>query len=370
MTQDDVVIRMGAGTDFIAIKWVNTGDVLTITEKPVRNNGHYWGKCEYGWIPLDYTDYYTNPDFPREPEPLPSDIPPANTYGTVTYSFLRIRAGAGTTFATLGQLSQGDQVLLLEIVHDADVQWGRFYAGWICLTDYVKVETLDKQFGSDTAEEPPAKVYGTVIPSSLNIREKPNGTLVGKAKKGERVEILEQAIINGVHWGRFEGGWICLSNYVELEFVKSGSDATPPVEPAPPVEPGGQPKIYGTVTGTDELNIRLTVNGIVCGALFSGDRVEILEIKSDDEVLWGRYEGGWFCITGQVTLESTGLTGDVTGDGVVNVKDFARLLRHINKTDLLSDSLLINADVTGDGVVNLKDFARMLKHINKTDPLF
>ena len=62
--------------------------------------------------------------------------------------------------------------------------------------------------------------------------------------------------------------------------------------------------------------------------------------------------------------------GDVTGDGGVNVKDFQRLLRHINKTNLLSEDELAWADVTGDGVVNVKDFQRLLRHINKTNPLF
>ena len=62
--------------------------------------------------------------------------------------------------------------------------------------------------------------------------------------------------------------------------------------------------------------------------------------------------------------------GDVTGDGVVNTKDFQRMLRHVNKTRLLEDYALACGDITGDGVVNIKDFQRLLRHINKTKPLF
>ena len=62
--------------------------------------------------------------------------------------------------------------------------------------------------------------------------------------------------------------------------------------------------------------------------------------------------------------------GDVSGDGVVNIKDFQRLLRHVNRTNPLSDDALLSGDITGDGVVNVKDFARLLRHINKTLPLF
>ena len=62
--------------------------------------------------------------------------------------------------------------------------------------------------------------------------------------------------------------------------------------------------------------------------------------------------------------------GDATGDGVVNAKDYQRLLRHINKSSLLTDYAYDCGDITGDGVVNAKDFARLLRHINKTNPLF
>lgn len=62
--------------------------------------------------------------------------------------------------------------------------------------------------------------------------------------------------------------------------------------------------------------------------------------------------------------------GDVTGDGTVNVKDFQRLLRHVNKTSLLSGYALACGDVTNEGSCNVKDFQRLLRHVNKTNPLF
>ena len=62
--------------------------------------------------------------------------------------------------------------------------------------------------------------------------------------------------------------------------------------------------------------------------------------------------------------------GDVTGDGNVNIKDFQRLLRHVNKTNPLTDYELACGDVTGDGVCNIKDFQCLLRHVNKTNPLF
>ena len=81
-----------------------------------------------------------------------------------------------------------------------------------------------------------------------------------------------------------------------------------------------------------------------------------------------------FAITvgdGAVTQDATICpVGDVSGDGVVNIKDFQRLLRHVNKTNPLEDYDLACGDVTGDGVCNIKDFQRLLRHVNKTNPLF
>jgi arabinogalactan oligomer/maltooligosaccharide transport system substrate-binding protein len=54
----------------------------------------------------------------------------------------------------------------------------------------------------------------------------------------------------------------------------------------------------------------------------------------------------------------------------VNIKDFQRLLRHVNKINPLSGYALACGDVTGDGQVNIKDFQRLLRHVNKTNPLY
>ena len=62
--------------------------------------------------------------------------------------------------------------------------------------------------------------------------------------------------------------------------------------------------------------------------------------------------------------------GDVTGDGNINVKDFQRLLRHVNKTNPLTGYALACGDVTGDGNANIKDFQRLLRHVNKTGLLY
>lgn len=86
------------------------------------------------------------PDVPTEPV--------LKTYGTVTYEFLRIRQDAGTGYAEVGQLKKGDRVEILETKDVAGATWGRIDRGWICLTDYVKVETVSEIPGQQTPDEP------------------------------------------------------------------------------------------------------------------------------------------------------------------------------------------------------------------------
>ena len=64
------------------------------------------------------------------------------------------------------------------------------------------------------------------------------------------------------------------------------------------------------------------------------------------------------------------LTGDATGDGKVNMKDWSRLYNHISEVELLSDYGLSCADVNQDGKINMKDWARLYAHISETDPLW
>ena len=68
--------------------------------------------------------------------------PPFKTFGTVTATSLRIRKDAGTGYAEVGQLVQGDRVEIQETTAVGDTTWGRIEQGWVCLTGYVELETI------------------------------------------------------------------------------------------------------------------------------------------------------------------------------------------------------------------------------------
>ncbi len=55
-------------------------------------------------------------------------------YGTAE---LRIRSGPGTEYEDIGRLREGAQVVILEIAHSGNREWGRTDRGWVCM-DYIQ----------------------------------------------------------------------------------------------------------------------------------------------------------------------------------------------------------------------------------------
>ena len=146
------------------------------------------------------------PNVPDDPKP---PVTTTKTYGTVTYAFLNIRAGAGTGYAAVGQLKQGDRVEILETKQVGGVLWGRFEKGWICITDYVKLETVTDGQGST---EEPKQETGTITATLLNVRTGA-GTdyaVACQLTQGTKVTILEKKTVNGTVWARIEQGWVSM----------------------------------------------------------------------------------------------------------------------------------------------------------------
>ena len=278
-------VRSGPNDSYAITGFIAGGTAVTVTEtKQVGNT--LWGKVDNGWVNMDFIVL----DGAVEEKPEASVI-----RGTVTATSLRIRAGAGTNYETLGQLVRGNKVEILEQKTVGSNVWGRIEKGWICLTGYVDLETVTENQGGNTEPEKPVepqppvepeppevvtKTFGTVTYSYLRIRAGAgtNFASLGQLKKGDRVEILETKTAGGVRWGRFEKGWICLTGYVELETVK--------------VE---QPKEETGIITADVLNVRTgagTNYSVTC-QLIQGTKVVILEKKTVNGTVWGRIEQGW-----------------------------------------------------------------------------
>ena len=223
-----------------------------------------------------------------------------------------------------------------------------------------------------------------------------NGTVhngIGAEALGSVTEDYESCV-EGKTAEQFASGEVCyLLQQVTYEGPwgqRIGTDDSPVFSDCIVYESDGlytNTRPYGNLSGTitsfmdnSNVTIELIRNGEVCyTARVRGKEAEyhIKEVKS------GKYtlrlsKANHGTVEYSVVVENLDITmdlmlspyGDVTGDGNVNIKDFQRLLRHVNKINPLSGYALACGDVTGDGQVNIKDFQRLLRHVNKTNPLY
>ena len=202
--------------------------------------------------------------------------------------------------AALGSLNQ-DAVAVVEAdyVDAQGIKWGRLITGrWVKLGD-PRIGT-----GSETVVTNGVKV--TITGDYLNVRTGPgtNYAVVAGVVQGDTVFLTRVVSVEGVLWGQFRAGWICLE-YTDysggLPTEEPGDDipqipGTPEV-PQNPQKPADKVIAAGTVTA-NRLYIRSSAGsrGTPVGSYRQGDRVEILEQTSVGGTPWGRTEKGWICL--------------------------------------------------------------------------
>lgn len=309
---DCLCVRSGPGTGYAVKGYLYNGNKVVITEQKIV--GHMtWGKIATGWISMSYvvldkteTKPETKPEETKPEETKPEETKPEETKpeetkpaekpattktwtGTVKVSdCLRVRKGAGTSYAIVGYLYPNDKVTITKKKTVGKTEWGKISKGWISL-DYVtlKANTSSGSTGStgsnSTGTTTSKTVTGTVnVSDLLRIRSGPgtNYSVSGYLAPKTKVTILEQKTVGGVVWGRISKGWISL-DYVKLDKQSSTSSQT-------------QTTTTKTVTA-DCLRIRSaagTSNSIV-GYLYQGAKVEILKTTKVGSTQWGKISKGW-----------------------------------------------------------------------------
>ena len=119
----EVRLRSEPGTGSKQVGTMKKGERVVILETTKVGNAT-WGKTEKGWVHM----YYVKLDS--------SEVPAGSIVRTVTTK-LNIRAGAGTSYATVGSYLRGAQVVITAQTNVNGTQWGRTDKGWISM-DYVK----------------------------------------------------------------------------------------------------------------------------------------------------------------------------------------------------------------------------------------
>ena len=292
ITNSCLNVRTGPGTEYGLAGSLTQGDQVQILSVEVVD-GAVWGRFYGGWISLRYTDFDESM-LPRYRN---------HTYG----SWYDVESSSCT--------QQGQQRRDCIDCDQSEVraaeQKQHLFGDWVEILPPTYTENGQQsrqcqvcghQETRETPclQQPDIHLYGTVTGcDALNIRADAGAgnAWVGSLKRGDRVEILEQKLVDGKVWGRCEKGWFCITGYVTVETI---TEAPNPAPETPAV------KVYGTLTGYHKLNIRAEAGTqyALLGELAKGDRVEILEQKTVGDKIWGRIDRGWICLTGYMTLET------------------------------------------------------------------
>ena len=203
----------------------------------------------------------------------------------------------GNAAGTLGQ--DATALVVADYVDASGIKWGRLSSGhWVKLGD--------PRIGTGNENVVTNGVKVTITGDYLNVRTGPGTTypVVAGVVQGNTVFLTRVVSVEGVLWGQFRAGWICLE-YTDysggLPTEEPGSDipqipGTPTV-PENPQKPEDKVIATGTVTA-NRLYIRASAGsrGEPVGSYVQGDRVEILEQTSIGGTPWGRTDKGWICL--------------------------------------------------------------------------
>ena len=205
-----LAVRKGAGTGYDIVEYLENGSKVVITEQK-KVGAMTWGKISSGWISMNYVvlDKTTSTEEKVPETTVPETTPEPENVQTGTVKVddaLSVRKGAGTSYAVVKFLYNGDKVTITEVKEVSGTKWGYIGSGWVCM-DYV---VLDKQTSENTGD------VRTVTADCLNVREaaSTSAKIVGYYYQGAKVTILETKTAEGIQWGKTSKGWICM-DYVK-----------------------------------------------------------------------------------------------------------------------------------------------------------
>ena len=325
VTENNLNVRTGPGTQYSATSFVNTGDQLVITET-ATGGSFLWGKFAHGWICLKYTNYDAV-TAPKEDESAQQET----RKGTIKVNDrLRIRSGPSTGYEAVGYLTGGSKVEILEQKIVGAMVWGKIENGWISM-DYVvldpvvqePVETPEDTTPPTTeppeteppttepteppTTEPPATEPETEVPAQpeqsrtgtvkvndrLRVRSGPSTatSVVGYLVKGEKVTITEQTTSGSMTWGKTTNGWVSM-DYITLDKLTTEQPDTKTVT--------------GKVKVNDFLRVRTGpgTSYAIAGYLSPNAKVEITQQKTVSGTVWGKMAKGWISLD-YIVLDAT-----------------------------------------------------------------
>lgn len=259
---------------------------------------------------------------------LPQELPSAdNAIATATTTaVVNIREGATAGSEDIGDIAKGQTVKIYEIkveqTETGNKNWGKVsvngVVGWINLA-YAEIDAVEDGDNLGTIG-----TIGTIVGTDyVNVRSSAGiktNNMITRLPRGTKVLVVDTKTVNGAQWGKvmWEGliggyteGWVYM-HYVQLSGSLNGSTGSDS-------STSNEPVLYtGVVTSNINLNVRkkADVYSDKVGSLPNGTKINIYEVKTKDNMKWGRIgEDKWVCLAYVSLTEvesNTGSTGSTT----------------------------------------------------------
>lgn len=201
-------VRSGAGVSYGISGYYYKGNTVSITEQKTVGST-VWGKTAKGWVSMDYVSLTSSGSTAGgNTSGSTGSTATAQTGTVVSNDVLRIRNGAGTSYAIVGFLNPGQSVSITEQKTVGATVWGKTEKGWVSM-DYVKLSGSSQ--GDDNNSTATSKTV-TVTCGCLYIRSGAgtNYSISGYLYKNAKVTVTEEKTVGTSKWGKTSQGWICL----------------------------------------------------------------------------------------------------------------------------------------------------------------
>lgn len=216
---------------------------------------------------------------------------------TVTNSYVNSRVNATIFSAQNGSYKQGDKLRIINTANADGFLWGQVAAsaedatpvGWVALM-YTNFESV-KESGSSNQNSTNVVARAVVTAQGyLNVRSDAgtDNQIVGALSNGTQVDLYETKYVNGIQWGRYSGGWICLA-YTNVTRVTEDTGAANDVGLTAYAFTGvmHDSYVYDKVNGTGK-----AVDGL------DGKTVTVTNLTADEDGnTWGKISEGWIPVT-------------------------------------------------------------------------
>lgn len=220
---------------------------------------------------------------------------------TVTNSYVNSRVNATIFSAQNGSYKQGDKLRIINTANADGFLWGQVAAsaedatpvGWVALM-YTNFESV-KDSGSSNQNSTNVVARAVVTTKGyLNVRNDAgtDNQIVGALSNGTQVDLYETKYVNGIQWGRYSGGWICLA-YTDVTRVTEDTGAANDVGLTSYAFTGKMKNsnVYKTPGSTEASNLVVTKEAIPSS-------VTVTNLTRDEEGnTWGKISQGWIRVS-------------------------------------------------------------------------